>query len=110
MLTIDKSRRSMFTTDSTKKIQEANYLCGEYTGNERLLRSIVRLGLADLSAPRIKLRTDAMRYILSDEFKSDALSLDLPYESILSEINSTINLKTMQKRAIIKKLISKIGV
>jgi hypothetical protein len=51
-----------------------------------------------------------MRYILSDEFKSDALSLDLPYESILSEINSTITLTTMQKRAIIKKLISKIGV
>lgn len=110
MLTIDKSRRSMFTTDSTKKIQEAKYLCGEYTGNERLLRSMLRLSLCDLSSSRIELRTDAMRYILSDEFKSDVLSLDLPYESILSEINNTINLKQNQKRAIIKKLISKIGV
>ena len=71
---------------------------------------MLRLSLCDLSSSRIELRTDAMRYILSDEFKSDVRSLDLPYESILSEINSTINLKTMQKRAIIKKLISKIGV
>lgn len=110
MLTTDKLRKSISTTDSTGSIQEAKYLCGESMSKKNLLKSIVRLSLCDLCSTSESLRMDAMRYILSREFEDDSKSLSLPHKNILKTINDTISLKQNQKRAIINKLITKIKV
>ena len=110
MATTDRSKRSTFITDSTSSMLEARYLCGESMSKKNLLKSIVRLALADLSASTEKLRTGAMKYILSAEFRADCATLNLCYSEILEEVNGTISLKQNQKRAIIKKLIKKIEV
>lgn len=109
MGTTDKSKKSTSSTDSTRIIREVKYLCG-VSNQKNLLKSIVRLALCDLCASKTKLRDDAMRYILSNEFRDDCAAINLDHQSILEDVMATISLKRNQQRAILKELIKKLGV
>ena len=109
MGTIDKSKRSTSSTDSTRIIREVKYLCG-VSSKKNLLKSIVRLAICDLCASKTKLRDDAIRYILSNQFRDDCKAINLDHQSILEQVMATISLKRNQQRAILKELIEKLGV
>ena len=110
MSTIGRSKRNISTTDSTEIIQEAKFLCGEFKNNIDLVKQIIRLAIADLSSGKSELRTSAMRYILSPDFKTDCETASIDHQHVLKAANEMIQLKINQQRAITKKLMREIGV
>ncbi len=110
METTDKLRRNISTTESTRLTQEAKFLCGQFKNNVDLVKEIIRLAIADLSSGKSKLRTSAMRYILSPDFKTDCETASIDHQHVLKAANEMIPLKINQQRAITKKLIREIGV
>ena len=110
MGTTDKLRRNISTTDSIEIIQEAKFLCGEFKNNIDLVKQIIRLAIADLSSGKSKLRTSAMRYILSKDFKTDCETASIDHQHVLKAAHEMIQLKINKQRAITKKLMREIGV
>lgn len=97
----------MSTTPSIEKIPEVLYTSGPRT---ELLKKIVRLALCDLASNKAKLRKNAHRYFLSKQFNEDCDELEIGYNYILKTVALTIELKNVQKRAIINKLLEQLGV
>ena len=97
----------MSTTPSIEKIPEVLFTSGPRT---ELLKKIVRLALCDLASNKAKVRKNAHRYFLSKQFKEDCDELEIGYNYILKTVALTIELKNVQKRAIINKLLEQLGV
>tara|TARA_R100001129_G_scaffold147544_1_gene108997 strand:+ start:65 stop:397 length:333 start_codon:yes stop_codon:yes gene_type:complete len=110
MGTTDRLKRSISTTDSTEIIQEAKFLCGQFKNDIELVKKIIRIAIADLSSGKSELRTSAMRYILSPDFKKDCETASIDHQHVLKAANDMIQLKKNQQRAITKKLMREIGV